>query len=144
MNKIKLNKCNHEWSSIEDRRTNNFCKHCEICVPDLSNKSNSEVAEVIDQYTCARFHERHLAEHQSKYFFINLWEKKMEQLGYFKLTASLVLVYLFIVGCGHRGRTVGAYAEYINHDKRQKAMDAEYKAVKKSTNKVIRDVRRGK
>ncbi|MEZ4936648.1 MAG: hypothetical protein R2799_03555 [Crocinitomicaceae bacterium] len=107
---IKIQKCTYRWSEIENKSTNNFCKYCKTHVPDLSRKSVSEIQQEISNYHCARFHKRHLDEGQKEYYFINRFESKMEGWGFVKMASVLVLVYLFIVGCGMKHRTAGAYA----------------------------------
>ena len=123
MNGIKLDKCAHKWHGIENKKTENFCEHCKICVPDLSNKSNSEVAKVLDQYTCARFHERHLEGYNKQYFFINRFERKLEGYGFVKITATLVFTYLMLVGCASRRRMAGAYSAYSTDYKDGKTIE---------------------
>lgn len=117
---VKIQRCPHKWTEIENASTQNFCKYCKVHVPDLSNKSISQVIEEMPNYTCARFHERHLSENKSKYFFINRFESKLENLGFVKVAAVLVFTYLFIVGCGNRHRTAGAYADYKQEIKEKK------------------------
>ena len=109
---IKIQKCPYHWSEIENKSTNNFCKYCKTHVPDLSKKSVSEVQQEISNYHCARFHKRHVEEGKKEYHFINRFEHKMERWGFVKMASVLVLVYLFIVGCGMKHRTVGAYSDY--------------------------------
>jgi len=107
---VKINKCDKNWREIGNKKTCNFCKYCEINVPDFSNYSNTKIEKELANHTCARFHERHLEEHQAHYFFINRFERKLENYGFVKITATLVFSYLMLVGCGSRRRMAGAYA----------------------------------
>lgn len=114
---IKIQKCPYKWTEIENKESNNFCKYCKTNVPNLSNKSISQVEVEMENYTCARFHERHLTKNRKKYYFINSFESKLENWGWMKTAASIVFVYLFIVSCGNRHRMAGAYADYSEYNK---------------------------
>lgn len=114
---ITIQKCPYKWGEIKNKDSNNFCKYCKTNVPNLSNKSISQVELEMDKYTCARFHERHLTQNRKHYYFINTFESKLEKWGWVKAAASIVLVYLFIVGCGNRHRMAGAYADYSEYQK---------------------------
>ncbi|MCB0478637.1 MAG: hypothetical protein KDC84_10760 [Crocinitomicaceae bacterium] len=106
---VKIHKCSFEWKEIENSQTDNLCRHCKVCVPDLSDQSTDQVEEQFYKETCARVHDRHLEENRESYFFINKMESRLRKLGWMRLASVLVFVYLLVTGCYSR-RTAGVPA----------------------------------
>jgi hypothetical protein len=103
---VQINKCDKNWNEIGNDATNNHCKYCQVCVPDISSKSKEEVETQFYQETCARVHDRHLEDNHESYFFVNKMESKIRKLGWLKTASVFVFLYLFVTGCYHR-RTAG-------------------------------------